>query len=205
VSRKINLSQADTEELREFIEELAVMARTGQSLSIISGFHMAWWGGVVTLGCLLCLVKILYGFPVGDGHIWAVAMMIGWIGNSFLTIKFKQSKRAGALAYANRVTRYVWFGIGLVSTLVILFEATELANFAERGYFIVFLLCGIGLVTTSAAGNEPLLLLSGIGWFVFGFASLLFAPNETIAYGATVIACVVLLVLPGLIIGIRSK
>lgn len=199
------MSQADTEELREFIEELATMARTGQSLSIISGFHMAWWGGVVALACLLDMIKIFYALPIGEAYIWAFAMLTGWVGNSVLTRKFKHSKRAGALAYVNRVTRYVWFSIGLISTLVLLFEAMELVDFAGRGYFIIFLMCGIGLVTTSAAGNEPLLLLSGIGWFVFGFGSVLFKPTEAVAYGVTVIACLVLLVLPGLIIGIRHK
>jgi len=150
------------------------------------------------------LMAIAEAFPFKIAYIWPVTMLIGWLGSIILQRKLNLFRRHGALAYVNRVTRYVWFGIGFASTLVILMETSQLADFAGRGYFIIFLLCGLGLVTTSAAGSEPLLLLSGIGWFLFGFASLFFPPTTQIIYGVSVIASVILLILPGLIIGIRK-
>ena len=40
---RLKLANDETEDLREFVEELESMAREGQSLSIVSGF--IWPGG----------------------------------------------------------------------------------------------------------------------------------------------------------------
>jgi len=198
------LLQADSEELREFVEELTSMARTGQSLSIISGFHLAWWGGLVALTSLVSLLAVTNDYPLEPVYIWPASMFIGWVGNSLLHKKLNLSARQGALAYVNRVTSYTWATVGLVATLVVFAEAGQMIDFGGRAYFVVFLLCGIGLVVTSAAGTEPLLLLAGVGWLLIAFVSLFFSPQALISYCLTMIACVVFLVLPGLIIGVRQ-
>ncbi len=181
------------------------MARQGQSLSIISGFHLAWWGVIIALVSLLSLIILVYELPVRIEPVWAVMIMIGWFGGRILQHKLNRSGRPGRSTHANRVTSYVWIGVGLAATFVTFAEGGGYIDFGGRGYFIIFLMCGLGLIATSAAGSEPLLLLSGAGWFGTGCISLFFPPAALVLYSITVISCLIFLVLPGLIIGIRTR
>lgn len=180
------------------------MARQGQSLSIISGFHLAWWGGIVAVASLLNLLIILYNFKLSGELVWAGLITVGWAGGRVLQRRLNRSVRIGRIAYANRVTSYVWIGVGVIASFVIFAEASGYVDFGGRGYFIVFLMCGLGLLATAAAASEPLLLLSGAGWFGVGVASLFAPPAAPLIYGLSIISCVVFFVLPGLVIGVRS-
>lgn len=199
------LTHNDNEELREFVKELSSVALSGQALSIVSGFHLALWGVVVAAACFLNIVVTVYTLPfqVRPELIWVGATGVGWISGRYLQKRLNQEKRPGASTYANRVTRYVWVGIGFLATFTILVEANAFVDFGGRGYFFIFMLCAIGLVATAAAGSEPLLLLSGAGWLGAGVMSLFFPPTATFTFGITLISCIVFLVLPGLIIGLR--
>ena len=199
------MTHNDNEELREFVKELSSAALTGQALSIVSGLHLALWGAVVAAACFLNIVVIVYTLPfqLRPELIWIGAMGVGWISGRYLQSRMDREKRPGALTYANRVTRHVWVGIGFLATFIIIAEASQLVDFGGRGYFFIFTLCAIGLVATAAAGSEPLLLLSGAGWFGAGVISLFFPPAAAFTLGVTLISCVVFLVLPGLIIGLR--
>lgn len=202
---RLKLSNDETEDLREFVEELESMAREGQSLSIVSGFHLAWWGGVIALASLLNLGIIIYDLPLRSEPIWGALIVIGWLGGRVLQQKLNRSARQqGRSTYANRVTAYVWASVGILASFIIFGEGSGYIDFGGRGYFIVFLMCGLGLIATAAAGSEPLLLLSGAGWFAMGLVSLFFMPAAPFIYAITVITCIVCLVLPGAIIGVRS-
>lgn len=201
----MRLSEDATKELREFVEELTDIARSGQSISIVSGFHIAWWGTVVTLACLLNLLAVEYGLPLKDQYIWPVTMLAGWLGSRYIRGKLRRSKRAGKLAFANQVTQRVWMAIGIAATVVILTEASQIVSFAGRGYFIIFVLCALGLITTASVTNEPLLILSGAGWFLVGGGSLFLPPSTELIYAATIIASIIFLVVPGLVIGVRQS
>lgn len=180
------------------------MARSGQSLSLISGFHMAWWGGVIAAACFVSLIMIFYSLPFIGPYIWPAAIFIGWVGGRIMHRKLGLSSRHGVMSYSNRVTRYVWIGVGVISSCVLLAEVSQLVDFAGRGYLMIFLLCGLGLIVSSAAGNEPLLMLSGLGWFGVGILSLFYTPSAPIVYGATAIACIVFMTFPGLVIALRK-
>lgn|GEM_PF-3857747 len=193
------------EELREYIGELARVARTGQSLSIISGYHLAWWGAIVSLACAFELALMASGAAIHDGYIWASLILVGWIGGRLLQRRLNAPERAGSLSYANRVTRYVWLGVGIGACLIIGAEFTQLADLAGRGYFVVFSLCALGLVATAAAGAEPLLLLSGAGWFLAGFGTLFLPASTQIVFWVTIVSCLVFLVIPGVIIARRGE
>lgn len=197
--------QEDHNDLRHFVEELAEMARTGQSLSIISGFHLAWWGCIVAFTLLIELYAKHNQIELAEIYLWPVTITLGWSGGHLLHKKLRLSQKKGALAYANRVTTYVWVTIGLVSVGVLLSEVSLLVSFGGRGYFVLFLLSGLGLVATAAAGSEPLLLLSGAGWILTGFASLFFPILFEAIEILTIIGCLIFLVLPGLIIGLRKS
>lgn len=192
------------EDLREFLEELSDIARVGQTISIVSGFHMAWWGGVVACACIFSLLASYQSIPIGDVHIWPITMLLGWIGSRWLGRKIAANPRRGEVAKANRTPTYVWASIGIAASIVTIGEAAHVFDFGGRAYFIVFLLCACGLIMTAAATNERLLLLSGAGWFVIGIISLSLPPFLPIIYGATIIACLVFMFLPGLIIATRK-
>ena len=181
-----------------------MIARSGQSISIVSGFHFAWWGGVIAAACLVTLLAIEYSLPLRDQYIWPIAICLGWLGSRVITKKIRQDDRAGKRSFANQVTKHVWVAIGVAATVIILIEASQVVSFGGRGYFIIFALCAIGLVTTGAVAHEPLLGLSGAGWFASGAVTLFFAPSASLVYAATIIACIIFLVIPGLIIGVRK-
>lgn len=198
-----NLSEDAKEELRDFIEELTDIARTAQSVSIISGYHLAWWGGVVTLACLLSLASLQQHLPLSEIYIWPATMVMGWIGSYLLRRKFLSARQSGLASEANRISRSVWISIGIAAAIVTIGEAISIFEFGGRAYFIVFLLCALGLIMTAAAVNEPLLFLSGAGWFLVGIGSLFFVPTAPVLYAATIVACLVFLILPGLVMGVR--
>ena len=201
---RLKLANDETEDLREFVEELESMAREGQSLSIVSGFHLAWWGVVIALASLLNLGIIIYDLRLSSEPIWGALIVIGWLGGRLLRQKLNRPARQGHSTYANRVTAYVWVSVGILASFIIFGEGSGYVDFGGRGYFIVFLMCGLGLIATAAAGSEPLLLLSGAGWFAMGLVSLFFMPAAPFIYAITVMTCIVCLVLPGAIIGVRS-
>lgn len=204
MSGGIRLSDEATKEIREFVEELTVIARSGQSISIISGYHLAWWGGVVAVCCLINLLAVEYSLPLHDQYIWPVAICLGWFGSRYVSKMMRDNGRTGKRSFANQVAQRVWLAIGVTASLIIFVEASQIVSFAGRGYFIIFTLCAIGLVTTAAVANEPLLGLSGAGWFASGAITLFFVPSASLVYAVTVIACIIFLVIPGLIIGFRQ-
>lgn len=180
------------------------MARTGQTLSIVSGFHIAWWGTLVAVACGLSWWVDSASYPINTAYIWFVLPCIGWLGGRVLHKKLHLDQRKGAYAYANRVTKHVWVAIGLSASLMLGVEILNITSFAGRGYFVIFLMCAIGLVATAAAGRESLLLLSAAGWVFTACFTLFFSSSAHIVYMATVVACLVFLVLPGLVIGMRK-
>ena len=198
------MSEGAKEELLACVEELTEIARTGQSIQLVSGLHMAWWGFVVATAAATSLIAIGQAWPTLDIHIWLCAMLIGWLGSRLLVRRSSNATNSGSSAAPNHSTRVIWLGIGIAATLVTLGEAADLFDFGGRAYFIIFLLCALGLLSTGAAAKEPLLYLSAAGWFGVGAVSLFLAPSNLVIYSATIIACLIFLVVPGLIIGARS-
>ena len=199
------MSEDAKEDIRDFLEELTDIARTGQNIAIPSGFHLVWWGSVVSLACGVNLFARQFDWPMSDIHIWSCAILMGWLGSKGLRKSSAASTRPGAAARPNKSTRYIWFGVGLIASFVTIGEAAHLFDFAGRGYFVAFLLCGFGLFLTALATDEKLLMLSGCGWVVVGLGSLFLPITASLVYQATIVACCIFLIIPGLVLAMRKS
>lgn len=193
-----------SEDLRDHLEELKSMARLGQSTPVISGFYLAWWGLVLTLAALVSAQLINQGRDEFVAYVWPALVTVGWIVSRLLRRRMSANSNAAASTMTNRVTRAVWVFTGLVSTAIILLEATGMVDLAGRGYFLIFQLCALSFVVTAMVSYEPLLLMSGVGWALLGFASLLLGNSPSLIFMATAVATSACLALPGLIIAMRK-
>lgn len=193
-----------SEDLREYLDALNKMAQSGQSLPIMSGFVLAWWGAILTLASIASLIVIDRGRSDLIAYIWPIVILAGWVGSRLIRVRLGLDRRDGAAAYPNRSSRAIWLAAGAVSSLLIGLESFELIDLAGRAYVIVFFLCGLALVATAYTVSEPLLLLSAGGWIASGFVSLFIDSSQMAVFALTAVTCGVFLAIPGLIIGLRK-
>ena len=193
-----------SEDLRDHLAELKTMARLGQSAPVISGFYLAWWGFILTLAALISVQFINQDRAELVAYTWPALVTIAWIVSRLLRRRMSASSNDAASTMTNRVTSAVWVFTGLVSTAIILLEAAGMIDLAGRGYFLIFQLCALSFVVTAMVSYEPLLLMSGVGWAVLGFASLFLSNSPELIFMATAVATSACLALPGLIIAMRK-
>lgn len=171
---------------------LREVAESGQSAPLLGGRFLAWWGGLTTIA-YAGHWAIASGFiGVGEmayGLLWSAFLLLGIGGQIVLVRTFPESK-PGIASVGNRAERVVWqaSGFAMFAYFATLMLKSYVSGAGSMGFAwsfaVVFMIYGIGLITTGALGESQLLHRAGIvalcvvpfaAWFAGTEASWLFA------------------------------
>lgn len=171
---------------------LLEIAESGQSAPLLGGRFLAWWGGLTAIayaGHWAIASDIIGGAATAYGWLWGAFLMLGIGGQIGLVRTFPETK-PGLASVGNRVERVVWqaCGFAMFAYFATLMLKSYVSGAGSMGFAwsfaVVFMIYGIGLITTGALGESRILHSAGIvalcvvpfaAWFAGTAASWLLA------------------------------
>ena len=185
---------------------LREIAESGQAAPLLGGRFLSWWGSLTTLtyaGHWLIASGTLGLESSTYGWMWGTYMVLGMGGHILLATTLPASK-PGVSSVGNRAERIVWQAAGFAlfgyfATLMVKSAVTGIADTGfEYSFAVVFMLYGVGLITTGALGESQTLQRAGMAALCLVPVAAWFAGTSTNWLLASIGAALCVL-LPGLV------
>ena len=188
------------------LDYLREIAESGQAAPLLGGRFLSWWGALTTMayaGHWLIASDMLGLDGSAYGWMWGTYLVLGMGGQFLLASTFPASK-PGASSVGNRAERIVWqaAGFALFGYFATLMVKSFVTGSTDMGFAysfaVVFMVYGVGLITTGALGESQTLTRAGIAALCLVPVAAWFAGTATSWLLASIGAALCVL-LPGLV------
>lgn len=192
-----NLEKKHISDQIAHLQSLRTLAERGRSTPLLGGEALIIWG--VALSLMLGVFGI-GGQNLPASVIWAFWVLIPLAGGIGTYLAYKQYTQDGSVpSYRNKIITRIWAVIIIGLTIVILDEL--LTGFTDPTQILKAsaLLFAIAMGATSVMIDSKIANFAMLGWLAM-IAWIQLAPNITVSLISMSVACLLLLVLPGIYI-----
>ncbi len=186
----------DDSRVFEDIAFLRQVVEDSRRVVIDNGVHLLAWGVLVVIGMIFTYISEHFKLNLPILWNWIVLISLGWI----LTIwdGWIKMTRARTRTFVQKVLASLWFGLGIVMTLVG-FIGPATGAISTWGTIPLFsLILGAGLFATGTVHQERLRGFAAVGWWIGGIFTMLFPGDyEILLFAGMMIA---FQILPGVVL-----